>query len=105
MDQDRAADFVRRFAEFWQQAPVVEHLDTVLAPDARLCAPMVSTTYGLQAGKRTFADLFELMPDMTAEVRFLEEQPSRGAACAASPDVLAPVGGCGCVTVDVAGNW
>ena len=35
MDQDRAADFVRRFEEFWQ-APMVERLDTVLAPDARL---------------------------------------------------------------------
>lgn len=67
MDQDLAADFVRRFAEFWQ-APAVEHLDTVLAPDARLSAPMVSTTYGLEAGKRTFAELFELIPDMTAEV-------------------------------------
>src|ERR1700730_13094415 len=67
MDQNRAADFVRRFAEFWQ-APVPEHLDTVLAPDARLSAPMVPTTSGLDAGKRVFADLFELIPDMTAEV-------------------------------------
>jgi ketosteroid isomerase-like protein len=67
MDQDRAADFVRRFAEFWQ-APAPERLDTVLAPDARLSAPMVPTTSGLEAGKRAFADLFELIPDMTAEV-------------------------------------
>jgi hypothetical protein len=67
MDQDRAADFVRRFEEFWQ-APVVERLDTLVAPYARLSAPMVPTTYGLEAGKRTFADLFELIPDMTAEV-------------------------------------
>jgi ketosteroid isomerase-like protein len=67
MDRDPAADFVRRFAEFWQ-APTVEHLDTLLSPDARLSAPMVPTTYGLKAGKRTFADLFELIPDMTAEV-------------------------------------
>lgn len=67
MDQDRVADFVRRFAEFWQ-APVLERLDTVLAPDARLSAPMVPTTSGLEAGKRAFADLFELIPDMTAEV-------------------------------------
>ena len=51
MDQDRAADFVRRFAEFWQ-APAVERLDTVLPPDARLAAPMVSTTYGLEAGAK-----------------------------------------------------
>ena len=28
MDQDRAADFVRRFAEFWQ-SPAPERLDTV----------------------------------------------------------------------------
>lgn len=57
MDRDLAADFVRRFEKFWQ-APVVERLDTVLASDARLSAPMVSTTYGIDAGKRTFAELF-----------------------------------------------
>jgi hypothetical protein len=67
MDQDKAADFVRRFTEFWQ-APVPERLDTVLAPDARLSAPMVPTTYGLQDGRRAFAELFELILDMTAEV-------------------------------------
>ena len=67
MSQDQAADFVRRFTEFWQ-APVLERLDTVLAPDARLSAPMVPTTYGLDDGKRTFADLFELIPDITVEV-------------------------------------
>jgi ketosteroid isomerase-like protein len=62
------ADFVRRFEEFWR-APAVERLDTVLAPDARLSAPLVPTTQGLEAGKRAFADLFELLSDMTAEVR------------------------------------
>ncbi|HWX45720.1 MAG TPA: nuclear transport factor 2 family protein [Solirubrobacteraceae bacterium] len=67
MDQDGAADFVRRFVEFWR-APVVERLDTVLAPNARLSAPMIPTTSGLEAGKRAFADLFELIPDLTAEV-------------------------------------
>ncbi len=67
MDQGVAADFVRRFAEFWR-APTPEHLDTVLAPNTRLSAPMVPTTYGLDAGKQVFADLFELIPDMTAEV-------------------------------------
>jgi ketosteroid isomerase-like protein len=67
MNQDEAADFVRRFAEFWR-APAPERLDTVLAPDVRLSAPMVPTTYGLEAGKRAFADLFDLIPDMTAEV-------------------------------------
>jgi SnoaL-like domain len=29
---------------------------------------MIPTTYGLEAGKQAFADLFELIPDMTAEV-------------------------------------
>ncbi len=67
MNQDRAADFVTRFAEFWR-APAPERLDTVLAPDARLSAPMVPTTYGLEAGRRAFADLFELISDMTVEV-------------------------------------
>ncbi|HEY2631992.1 MAG TPA: nuclear transport factor 2 family protein [Solirubrobacteraceae bacterium] len=67
MDHDLAADFVKRFSEFWH-APVVERLNTLLAPDARLAAPMVPTTYGLEAGRRSFAELFELIPDMTAEV-------------------------------------
>lgn len=67
MDPDGAADFVRRFAEFWR-APVPERLDTVLAPNARLSAPLVPTTSGLEAGRRVFADLFELIPDLTAEV-------------------------------------
>lgn len=67
MDQGRAADFVNRFTEFWR-APVPERLDTVLAPDARLHAPMTPTTHGLEEGKRSFAELFELIPDMTAEV-------------------------------------
>ena len=67
MVEDKAADFVRRFTEFWQ-APAPERLDTVLAPDARLSAPMVPTTYGLKEGRRAFADLFELILGMTAEV-------------------------------------
>lgn len=67
MSEGDAADFVGRFAEFWR-APAVERLDTVLAADARLSAPMIPTTQGLDAGKRAFADLFALIPDMTAEV-------------------------------------
>jgi hypothetical protein len=68
MDDTRAADFVRRFEAFWR-APTVERLDTVLAADARLSAPMVPTTTGLPAARQAFAELFELMPDMHAEVR------------------------------------
>ena len=67
MDHERAADFVRRFSEFWR-APTPERLDTLLASDARLSAPMIPTTSGLEAGRRAFADLFELISDMTAEV-------------------------------------
>ena len=67
MDEDLAADFVSRFAEFWR-APVLERLDTVVAADARLSAPLVPTTYGLEAGKRTFRELFELIEGMHAEV-------------------------------------
>jgi hypothetical protein len=67
MSQDRAADFVRRFEEFWR-APAPERLDTLLAPEARLSAPMIPTTHGLEAGRRAFADLFELISDMTVEV-------------------------------------
>jgi ketosteroid isomerase-like protein len=67
MNQDMTADFVRRFAEFWR-APTPERLDTLIAPDARLSAPMVPTTQSLEAGRQVFADLFELIPDITAEV-------------------------------------
>jgi len=34
-DGEQAADFVRRFTEFWRE-PAVERLDAVLAPEARL---------------------------------------------------------------------
>jgi ketosteroid isomerase-like protein len=67
VSEDQAADFVRRFAEFWR-APDPERLDILLARDVKLSAPMIPTTYGLHAGKRAFADLFELISDMTAEV-------------------------------------
>jgi SnoaL-like domain len=62
-----AADFVRRFEEFWL-APHPERLGTVLAEQVRLSAPMVPTTHTLSEGKQSFADLFQLIPDMTAEV-------------------------------------
>jgi hypothetical protein len=65
--QSDAADFARRFAEFWR-APSPERLDAVLAPQVRLVAPMTPTTHTLEDGKRTFAELFELIPDLTAEM-------------------------------------
>ena len=63
-----AADFARRFAEFWE-APSPERLATVLAPRVRLVAPMTPRTHTLEDGKRVFADLLELVPDLTGEVR------------------------------------
>lgn len=65
--REAAADFVRRFTEFWAE-PSPDRLDTVLAPDVRLVAPMTPTTHDLDAGKRIFAQLFELIPDLTGEV-------------------------------------
>lgn len=62
-----AADFIRRFSEFWR-SPAPERLNTLLAADARLSAPMVPTTSGLEAGERSFAEVFELVSGMTAEV-------------------------------------
>jgi ketosteroid isomerase-like protein len=67
VDREQAADFVRRFEEFWQ-APTAEQLATVLAPDARLVAPMTPTTRSLADGQRAFAELFELIPDLSGEV-------------------------------------
>lgn len=68
MTEERAADFARRFAEYWR-APTPDGLDAVLADRVRLVAPMTPTTHTLAEGKRAFASLFELISDMTAEVR------------------------------------
>ena len=62
-----AADFVERFRAYWR-APSVEGLDLLLAPDVRLVAPMTPTTRTLADGKRAFAGVLKLSPDLTAEV-------------------------------------
>ena len=62
-----AADFAARFADYWQ-APTPEGLDTILAEHVRLVAPMTPVTETLAAGRGAFAALFELIPDLTAEV-------------------------------------
>ncbi len=62
-----AADFVERFAAYWR-APSVAGLDALLAPDVRLVAPMTPTTHGLDEGRRAFAAVLELTPDLTAKV-------------------------------------
>lgn len=65
--QAAAADFVRRFEEFWA-APSRERLAAVIAPDARLVAPMTPTTHNLDDGWQSFAQLLELMPGLSTTV-------------------------------------
>lgn len=66
-ENEAAADFARRFAEYWR-APTPEGLATVLAPQVRLVAPMTPVTHTLTEGQRAFAGLFELIGGLTAEV-------------------------------------
>jgi SnoaL-like domain len=66
-DEATAADFAARFAEYWR-APTPERLSLVLADRVRLVAPMTPVTDTLAEGKRAFAGLFELIPDLTGEV-------------------------------------
>lgn len=62
-----AADFVERFRAYWR-APSVAGLETLLAPDVRLVAPMTPTTHTLEEGKRAFAGILALTPDLTGDV-------------------------------------
>jgi hypothetical protein len=64
----RAEDFVRRFTEYWA-APREGRLDTLLAVNARLVAPLVPTANSRAEGERAFAQLFALIPDLRAEVK------------------------------------
>ncbi len=64
---EMAADFARRFAEYWR-APTPAGLSTVLAERVRLVAPMTPTTTTLAEGRRAFASLLEQIPDLTGEV-------------------------------------
>jgi hypothetical protein len=65
--EERAADFVRRFAEFWS-APSPDRLAMLLADEVRLVAPMTPVTRTLADGEKAFATIFGLVPDLTAEV-------------------------------------
>jgi ketosteroid isomerase-like protein len=62
-----AADFAARFASFWR-APAPQRLDELLSEDVLLVAPLTPTTRTLADGKRAFATLLALAPDLTAEV-------------------------------------
>lgn len=63
-----AADFVERFAAYWQ-APSVDGLDELLDPEVELVAPMMPVTRDLAAGKAAFGRLLRLLPDLTGTVR------------------------------------
>jgi ketosteroid isomerase-like protein len=62
-----AADFVDRFSAYWE-APSVDGLDELLAPEVELVAPMIPATRGLTAGKAAFGRLLRLLPDLTGTV-------------------------------------
>ncbi len=62
-----AAEFVERFRAYWR-APTPRGLEAVLAPRARLVAPLTATTDTREEGIRAFAALFELVEEMSAEV-------------------------------------
>lgn len=62
-----AADFVDRFTAYWQ-APSVDGLDGLLAPEVELVAPMIPVTRDLTAGKAAFGRLLRLLPDLTGTV-------------------------------------
>jgi hypothetical protein len=64
---ERAADFARRFAEFWS-APTPQGLERILAERVRLVTPLMPTAETLDQAKRLFATLFEQIPNLTAEV-------------------------------------
>jgi len=61
------ADFVARFRAYWRE-PSVDGLEALLAPDVRLVAPMTPTTRTLEDGKRAFAGILALTPDLSGEV-------------------------------------
>ncbi len=67
MEREQAADFVRRFEQYWR-APRSADLGTVLAERAHLVAPMTTTAETREEGERAFADLLELIPDLAVEV-------------------------------------
>lgn len=67
MNEEAAADFARRFAEYWK-APTPAGLNTVLAGRVRLVTPMMRTTHELVDGQREFAALFESIENMTGVV-------------------------------------
>lgn len=72
--RERAADFAGRFAEFWR-APSPQRLEMLLGEEVHLVAPMTPTTRTLEEGRRAFAELFALIPDLTGKVHLWGATP------------------------------
>ena len=62
-----AADFVRRFREFWT-SPKSERLDMLLSPDVVLVSPMMPSTSTLAEAKAGWEGLLAVIPDLSNEV-------------------------------------
>jgi hypothetical protein len=62
-----AADFVRRFGEFWR-APDPEQLPGLLTDDVRLVQPLSPATDGMAAARASFRRLIGQFPDIHAVV-------------------------------------
>lgn len=65
--QPDGAEFVERFAAAWADPSLGGH-EALWHPSVRLVQPMAPTTTGLEASREHFARLFELIPDLRAEV-------------------------------------
>ena len=62
------SEFVDRFAAFWS-APSPDRLDEVLGDRVRLVTPMTPDSATLEEARASFAEIFELITDLTGEVR------------------------------------
>lgn len=63
-----AGEFVARFAAFWS-APSPERLGEVLGERVRLVTPMTPESTTLEEARGSFAEIFELITDLTGEMR------------------------------------
>ena len=66
--EEKARAFVAKFRDFWRPPLDPERLGELLHPDGRLQTPGMPATVGLEAGKEAFRNLFELMPNLRAEL-------------------------------------
>lgn len=64
------AVWVAEFAEAWRGGcSRVDRFMDLMSPDIRLIAPGLKPTSGRDAGERAFRHMFDVLPDLTAEVQ------------------------------------